>query len=445
MTTDPIDLLGAANPLPDGSSAPALEDVLARIGVTRSPRRPLRRGRSFLLPALGVATAIAVVAVALVLVRPHHAPVSHPARKTPAPALTVPKTGMRGVVFVYGSAFPSADLGLVSLQQCQPCHAAPHGGEQAFQDWLVRTTDGGAHWHATRRNFNLNEPQFQGSDGWAQGVKSGVGAGGLVLFYVTHDGGRTWKVAPSKAPALGEGPVSVVGGEVWTVGSGCRGAVCTTSVVRGPVSGNSLPLSPTQPVGGDHNNLHAVGAGPGVAYVMNDDNPSQSYVTHDNGRSWRRLAAPCARGAFGRLDVAGLNALWVQCNPRKGPEVLSRSTDGGYSWQSRTDSFGFLVSLQPTSALIAWAMTTRGHVIRTTDGGLTWKTVWTVGGSQPAALAGHTPQLTSQTDAAASVLVTLSHGSVQHHAVATNLAVYRTDDGGQAWKPDLIHLPVGGR
>ncbi len=444
MRTDPIELLRAANPLPDGSSAPPVEVVLGRIKAGGSPRRRRAR-RGLLLPTLGVATAVAVVAVALALVRPHHAPVSHPAHKSPPAEVKAPKTGMRGVVEIYGEAFPSADLGVVSLQQCQPCHAAPHGGRQRFQDWLVRTTDGGARWQVTRRHFNLFQPQFEGADGWAQGVQAGVGAGGLVLMYVTHDGGRTWKVAPTKAPPLGDGPVSVVGGEVWTVGSGCRGEACTTSVVRGPVTGSSLPLSPTQPVGGDHNNLHAVGAGPGIAYVMNDDNPSQSYVTHDDGRSWRRLAPPCARGAFGRLDVADVDALWAQCNPRKGPEVLSRSTDGGRSWQTQADRFGFLFSLQPTSALVAWAMTTRGHVVRTTDGGQTWKTVWSVGGSQPAALAGHTPQLTTRTDTVASIVVTLSRGSVQHHAAATNLVVYRTSDGGQTWKPGVIHLPAGRR
>ncbi|MGA9859944.1 MAG: hypothetical protein WBQ18_18915 [Solirubrobacteraceae bacterium] len=50
-----------------------------------------------------------------------------------------------------------------------------------------------------------------------------------------------------------------------------------------------------------------------------------------------------------------------------------------------------MFTLQASSAQVAWALTSHGHIMRTADGGATWQTVWTVGASQPRALAGHSP------------------------------------------------------
>jgi photosystem II stability/assembly factor-like uncharacterized protein len=85
----------------------------------------------------------------------------------------------------------------------------------------------------------------------------------------------------------------------------------------------------------------------------------------------------------------------------------------------------------------------RGHVIRTTDGGANWSTVWTVGALQPPTLAGHSPMLAQQDPLTAEVVVSLTRRQVQHHAKFTNLVVYRTTNGGRSWQASVVRLPAG--
>jgi hypothetical protein len=211
MTVDPLDRLRAVNPVPDGSTAPPLAHVLDQIHAGARP----------------------VVVAALALLG-HRAPTTHsrsvPASR-PVPSLVpaAPAGGMRGVVEAYGIAVGPSGTGAISLQQCQPCHAAPGvSGGQRYANWLATTADGGASWTVTRHPWSLYQPSFEGADGWAQGVSAARAAG----FYVTHDGGRTWASAPSASPSLGGGHVSVAGGEVWSVGERCA-ARCTVTVLRG--------------------------------------------------------------------------------------------------------------------------------------------------------------------------------------------------------------------
>lgn len=81
-----------------------------------------------------------------------------------------------------------------------------------------------------------------------------------------------------------------------------------------------------------------------------------------------------------------------------------------------------------------------GRVVRSTNGGRTWSIVWTVSGSQPAALAGHSPLLIAEGTSAATVLVSLTHGHVGKQAKYTNLVVYRTRDGGARWRASVVRL-----
>jgi hypothetical protein len=446
MTVDPLDRLRAVNPVPHGSSAPPLAQILERILDEGRPAHRRRLWAGSIVPAVGVAAVIAVVALALVLLG-HRAAATHstPAAPTVSGTPAAPVGGMGGVVEVYGSAFSSPERGVISLQQCQPCHAAPTGGQQTFSDWLASTSDGGASWQVTRRPWYLFDPRFSGSDGWAEGLQAPSGGGGLARFYVSHDGGRSWSVAPSAAPALGNENVSVAGGEVWAVGSGCQ-ATCNVTVLRGPASGTRLSATPAQPIAGGYTNLQAVAAGPGTAYVTNSVDPAQSFATHDNGRTWQRLSPPCPAGAaVGELSAGGPVSLWETCQMRRGADALRRSTDGGRHWQALPASVGNLFTLQAGSAQVAWALTVHGDVIRTADGGRSWSTVWTVGLSQPSALAGHTPMLSQQGPLTAAVLVILSRGHVQHHSKFTNLVVYRTTNGGQSWQPSVVRLPAGAR
>ena len=169
-----------------------------------------------------------------------------------------------------------------------------------------------------------------------------------------------------------------------------------------------------------------------------------AFVTHDNGRSWQRIPAPCPSARGGMLASGGPESLWVQCQGQLGV-TLRISTDGGRRWQTVPTSLGPVFALEPASARVAWALTVHGDVARTTDSGDTWRTVWTVGGSQPATLAGHTPRLVAEGSLRADILVSLTRGHVQDHAAATNLVLYRTTDGGVTWTPSVVRLPAGAR
>lgn len=129
MTADLLDRLRAADPVAHGSSAPPLEWMLERIAAEPHVRPSRHRSlTSAVLPLLGAAPAIVVVVLAFALVHVGGRPTTTPT--TPGG----PVTGMRGVVEVSGLAFASADRGTISFQQCWPCHAAPQGGQQVFQN-----------------------------------------------------------------------------------------------------------------------------------------------------------------------------------------------------------------------------------------------------------------------------------------------------------------------
>jgi photosystem II stability/assembly factor-like uncharacterized protein len=121
-------------------------------------------------------------------------------------------------------------------------------------------------------------------------------------------------------------------------------------------------------------------------------------------------------------------------------QLLRRSTDSGRHWQTLPAAVRLLSTLQASSAQVAWALTTHGQVIRTADGGQSWAPVLTSGQSQ---LPSQILAVTSTT--AASLVVTLTRGHVQHHAAYTDLMVFRTFDGGATWRPTVVFLPSGGR
>lgn len=454
MTTDPFDRLRDSNPVPYGGCAPPLENVLERIRAEDLNRRRWPASTGALAPLLGAAAAIAVVAVALVLVG-HRGVVSRsgPAATSSAPtapssALGAPAGGMLGLVFLEGAAFSSASTGLISLQQCLGCHNGNPTAHASYRDWLTSSTDGGASWVVSRRPWYVFNPRFSGSNGWAEGLQARSNA---ALFYVTHDDGRSWSVAPSAASAMGDQNLSVGAGEVWAVGSNCA-AQCTVTVLHAPVSASRLVAAPTQPVSGGWTNVQAVAAGPHTAFVTNPDAVGQTFVTHDDGRSWQRTSPPCPRGAYGRLATGGLaDSLWATCQPRHGGATFRRSSDGGRSWHVLSGRFSDVFQLQPVSAQVAWGLTPRGAVVRTTDSGSTWSTVWSVALSQPAsltsrppllvALASGTPMLTAQNATSASLVMILTRGHVGRQARSTNLVVYRTSDGGATWRPSVVRLP----
>ncbi len=451
MTRDALDRLRANNPLPHGSSAPELETLLGRLETIAPGPRRLRPFRP-LVPILGVAVALGVLIGALGVLRAgHRAPVGrHHVSRQPVVVPAAPKGGMPGFVFLSGAGLASSSGGVISLQQCLGCR--DDGNQTAHSRdlyWLARTVDGGRHWSLTKEHYSIEQPLFVGQDGWAGGLEAaGPQAGGIAEYYVTHDGGRTWRVAPAAAPNEGGALVSVGGGEVWATGV----TPTNVTILHAPVAGSRLGATASQPIHGSWTNVQVMAGGSGTAYVFNADAPRQTFVTHDDGRTWQRMQPPCPSGERGGLTAAYGDTIWADCNsPTSQQQALERSDSGGRSWQRLHPGPAGPVQLQPVSAEAGWAVS--GHdVLRTTDGGATWSAVWSEANSQPPSLrsqlpppiaAGPNPLLIAQSPTSASLVVAIAHGRLGQHSKLTNLVVYRTTDGGRTWQPYIV--PLGNR
>jgi hypothetical protein len=450
MIADPLDRLRANDPLPAGSTAPPVDEMLRRIRAGRTRRRPTL---SLLVPVLGTAAALAVATVALVLAGHHTAHRAGPNRQiAPAAPVTAPRGGMLGLVYLQGFAFGTGSDGVISLQQCLGCHRGDPGRHSVDHEYEARTDDGGRSWHVSRRSYYVVDPRFEGADGWAEGIQAQSTGGGYVHFYVTHDAGRTWRIAGDAAGGLGGQPVSVGGGEVWATGGVCTRSGCGVTVQHAPIGGERLTATAAQPITGGWTNVHAVAAGPGTAYVVNPDEYGDNFVTHDDGRSWRRIAPPCRRAARPGLTVSvAAGILWDTCEALRGGRItVVRSADGGARWEVTPGHFTHELQLQAVSATVAWGLTERG-VVRTSNGGRMWTTVWSprtpprvLQDHAPyiAALGSFTPILDARSADDASVLTIVTRGRVDGQARSTNLVVSTTRDGGASWQAHAIGLPA---
>lgn len=465
MTVDALEYLRTEDPAPDGSSAPPLGWVLARIereAIRPAPRRRRRRAHLALIPTIAVAATVAVVAAVVVLAVAHRAqapshtpPATHTAptlRPPPSPDSLMPRGGMHGTLFIQGAVSAAGGRVFISFSQCQPCH---EHGRSPIQLWQATTTDSGSSWQVARAAVNLTQFAFGGRDGWAEGLD----AHHVARFFVTHDAGQTWRVASSAASAPGGvGDVAVAGGEVWSVGSRCSGTTCTDPILHAPTSSDHLALAAGQPPLGDSTNISIVAAGRDDALVLTSDygaNPkvaaiagTRLFATHDGGRTWRRMAAPCPARNFGQLYGSATNGLWALCSGTHGPASLRRSADGGAHWTRLAFRPGN-DELHPASAQVVWATTPAGEVVRTADAGRTWTRVWYGGRPEASAPTNFPPGLNrrwnlfltvqSTTRATVIVQVTRGHG----RSGRTDFVTYRTTDGGRTWRPGVVRLPAG--
>jgi photosystem II stability/assembly factor-like uncharacterized protein len=427
MNRDPIDQLRAANPAPHGS-APPLETVLAHLRSAPAPRRPWGR---WIAPALGIAVAIALFAVAIGL---RHSSPAHRAPLNSPPSL--PRGGgLSGYVYPGGFALSAGGRGIISLVQRCPCSDARRG-----ERYLTAVTaDGGRTWTLEREPFDLESAQLSGADGWAEGGPRTA----FLHFYVTHDGGRHWAVGTGAVPSAENSGPSVAGGEVWSY-SGCLHG-CGVKILHAPVSANGLTATAAQPIPDDHLNTQVLAAGPGSAYVLRrvygSTAASTLFVTHDDGRSWRRL--PPLYCANAKLSLATPMVLYAECRPLPQQTVeIIRSTDGGLHWQPvATEPEGF--TLVPVGRAVLWAITEHrlsprvvySQVTRSTDGGVHWQPVFN-GPRVPGIVV--TNYIVATGPSSAGLLVSATRGGRQGQPPSTALVVYRTADAGRSWTPSAI-------
>jgi len=147
--------------------------------------------------------------------------------------------------------------------------------------------------------------------------------------------------------------------------------------------------------------------------------------TSDEGRNWRTGAVPCdARyDAEVHLSVAFDRTLWALCGAYSGagsqPKLYVRSFDGGDSWERPRSGFygGSYSKLQAVSEQVAWAAGVQYPLTVTRNGGARWRIVL------------------SRRDDAGWTDVTFT--DAKHGWAVFRFLVLRTVDGGTTWKQSL--------
>jgi photosystem II stability/assembly factor-like uncharacterized protein len=101
--------------------------------------------------------------------------------------------------------------------------------------------------------------------------------------------------------------------------------------------------------------------------TTNGGRTARTYATHDNGRRWTEISPGCRESA---PMASGDAVLWEACRSNK----VAISENGGETWRLHRSSAGAIIDLVPTSDRIAWALTSRGSLLRTTNAGRDWHT-----------------------------------------------------------------------
>jgi photosystem II stability/assembly factor-like uncharacterized protein len=229
-----------------------------------------------------------------------------------------------------------------------------HVGAGMNHDYVVAfaTADGGATWTRVVDPFAFDEGALQqsclktglafldGERGWVTGDCQGVAPG--LFFYVTDDGGRTWREQPLPPPA-------------------------------------AMPDAFTRPDGGCGTYNPALPEGQVrvavtcVTYAETLEIRHFLYVSSDRGETWEAHALPAR-------DFTWLTAStgWtVEPTDPNNPEALRRvyqTTDGGLTWTEIT-TVAWSARLDFVDPLNGWAVARADDgiaLVRSSDGGASW-------------------------------------------------------------------------
>lgn len=307
--------------------------------------------------------------------------------------------------------------------------AGSHSGQKVTR--IYGTKDGGETWAVLSEP---NVPVANGSDDPKKGVRGiefmnrRVGWIFRPSAYVTQDGGRTWR----RAGRLQDRVLDIESGasSAWVLTASCYR--CTLKIQR--VQGQGVGWRPARHprLGkGDGMLISGLASGQeGRAWVArwNPDTDGRATFadTSDGGRSWQETASPCPAGYATEVQVSlGFDrTLWALCGAEAGAgsqrKVYSRSFDGGSTWERPRSGFysGYHSALQGVSEQVAWTAGSRFPLIVSRNGGVRWRLV-----------------MSRQDDGG---WTDITFTDAKHGwAVFRNL-VLRTVDGGTTWRQSLV-------
>jgi photosystem II stability/assembly factor-like uncharacterized protein len=293
---------------------------------------------------------------------------------------------------------------------------------------IFKSTDGGDHW--VSMGLAVTPITVVGVDPI---TPSTLYAGGNGALYKSTDGGANWI-------NLNIGPLPFGPGPAFTADLLVDPFTPSTLYVA---AGNGLAANflKSQDGGQSWNVIHPTGDNlyglpTNPALVMDPSNPSILYRTNplakstDGGISWTGLASPIS-GVGGAdaltVDPRSSNTLYVATVETNAPGIsvygISKSTDGGQSWNAVNTTIPFVQSLVVSPTHVVFAGTS-GGVFKSADAGVNW----------------------GQTNAGLSALdiEVLAGGPASAATIYAggNNGLFKSLDGGGSWSPLAAPSPL---
>lgn len=332
------------------------------------------------------------------------APASQPGHGTPGPSASPPLAAspVAPAPSPSGPPAPIAPLTLSSVAFGNPMDGWAVGTTSVGSADLLfsSTKDGGATWSPTVSVTTLAD------------VTTGVGE--TVRFADAHhgwisgqgllstlDGGQTWTPAALKGLV---GPAAPAGNSVWALQSPCgrTPGTCAWVLVQSRIGSTVWRPAANQPsLPAGSADLLRVSAS--EAFII--DTPSEPptsptlHRTRDGGTTWQALTNPC--GWASSESLASLDGVhtWIACGygPAAGNELKSIfvSGDSGVTWHPRAGTGvpgtsaptptgalgtgGYVSGLTLLTSTTAILNEARFGLMRSTDGGVTWRDANPVG------------------------------------------------------------------
>ncbi|HVF06756.1 MAG TPA: YCF48-related protein [Frankiaceae bacterium] len=296
---------------------------------------------------------------------------------TPSPA----KTGLPQAGGPAPTAFSPADFSFIGANfgwaLGRDCGSAPCTAK------VARTTNGGRTWHALPALKNVKSGEDDGDS--VRAIRFGNQNDGWIFgptLYATHNGGQSWKQIPTDGDVVA---LEQTRGTTWLVVSSCEAGGCKLSLWTAPSSSDSFTLRSVIP-GTDANEktYQLVRAGSAHGWVSGWGNgDSEILRTTDGGKTWQQVANPCkTQGNYRqRLSRYDTQHLWLVCasDAESDTQVSSvyHSSDAGSHWGSKNagPKNAAPTDLQAFGARQLGVLATTEGLLRTNDGGITWRTV----------------------------------------------------------------------